>query len=242
MDKKFISSKTDNERNRNKWIEQQLKSLPAGERILDAGAGELKWREACTHLNYISQDFGKYEGRGDGKALQTGSWNTSEVDIISDIIDIPVEDGFFDAILCSEVLEHLPNPELAIKEFSRIIKPNGTLILTAPFCSLTHFAPYHFCTGFNIYWYEKHLENYGFKIIEAIRNGDYFSYIFQELKRLPWMKKQYIKEKATWGVLDKLNMYFLTRRLKKFSDIDNTSDEVLCFGYQIKAVKSNRTF
>ncbi len=47
------------------------------------------------------------------------------MDIICDIIDMPLEDGSVDAILCSEVLEHLKNPILAIKEFGRILKRRG---------------------------------------------------------------------------------------------------------------------
>ena len=90
-------------------------------------------------------------------ALQTKTWDNSKLDIVSDIIQIPLPDNSVDAIMCTEVLEHLPNPILAIKEFSRLIKPAGYLILTAPFASLVHFAPYHFASGFSRYFYEKHL-------------------------------------------------------------------------------------
>ena len=45
-------------------------------------------------------------------------------DIISDITNIPLKDQSIEHILCSEVFEHLPNPVLALKELSRIIKIN----------------------------------------------------------------------------------------------------------------------
>ena len=92
---------------------------------MDAGAGQMRWKEDCRHLRYTSQDFDQYDGKGDEKGLQNGSWNTGRVDIVSDIIDIPVENASYDAVLCTEVLEHLPSPELAIKEFGRIVREGG---------------------------------------------------------------------------------------------------------------------
>ena len=152
---------TNNEVTRLKWLAETLKRIPQGSRILDAGAGELAQKKYCAHLNYISQDFAKYDGKGNNTGLQTQDWDNSKIDIVSDITSIPQPDASFDAIMCVEVFEHLPDPIAAIKEFSRLLRKNGTLILTAPFCSLTHFAPYHFYSGFNKYYYE-------YKYIETI--------------------------------------------------------------------------
>jgi len=146
-----------NQYNREAWLEKTLKQIPAGSRILDAAAGELRYKRFCTHLNYVAQDFAQYDGKGDGRGLHKGSWDKSNLNIISDITVIPEHDASFDAIMCVEVFEHLPEPIKAIQEFTRLLKPGGLLILTAPFCSLTHLPPYHFYTGFNRYFYEKHL-------------------------------------------------------------------------------------
>jgi SAM-dependent methyltransferase len=124
---------------------------------LDAGAGELRNKPLCHHLTYVSQDLCLYEGQGDGTGLQTRRWDTDRIDIRCDITAIPEPDASFDAILCSEVFEHLPDPLKALDEFARLLKPGGKLILTAPFASLVHFAPYFFGTGFSKYWYEHHL-------------------------------------------------------------------------------------
>lgn len=141
-----------NDENRQVWLKKTLAGLPAGLRILDAGAGELRNRPLCEKLVYVSQDFCQYEGMGDSRGLQTGAWDNSGIDLVSDITAIPEPDAAFDAILCSEVLEHVPDPTKALDEFARLLKPGGTLILTAPFASLVHFAPYHYCTGFSRYW------------------------------------------------------------------------------------------
>ena len=134
---------TRNEIEREAWVRQRLESIPAGSRLLDAGAGEQRFRKFCGHLHYVSQDFGQYDGTGDHAGLQTASWNQANLDIVSDITAIPEPNGSFDAILCTEVLEHLPNPIAAVAEFSRLLRADGQLILTAPFCSLTHFSPFH---------------------------------------------------------------------------------------------------
>jgi len=55
-----------NENSRQAWLRKALAGLPAGTRILDAGAGELKNRKFCDHLAYVSQDFCEYKGRGGG--------------------------------------------------------------------------------------------------------------------------------------------------------------------------------
>lgn len=180
-----------NEDNRQRWLQSTLSSLPKGWRILDAGAGQLRNKRFCEHLQYVSQDFGQYDGKGDGTGLQTGGWDTSRIDIVSDITQIPQPDASFDAILCSEVLEHVPDPIPALKEFGRLIRPGGKVILTAPFASLVHFAPYHFSSGFSRFWYEYHLPRAGFAIEELTANGDWFALWRQETLRLGSMARRH---------------------------------------------------
>lgn len=225
-----------NEKTRVEWIKKTLKKIPKGSRILDAGAGEQQFKKFCSHLEYVSQDFAKYNGKGDNRGLQTKIWNNSNLDIVSDITSIPVPDHSFDAIMCTEVFEHISDPVLAIQEFSRIIKKGGYLLLTAPFCSLTHFSPFHYYSGFNKYFYNKHLSNFGFKIVEIKNNGNYFEYLAQEIRRLPSMQTKYTFEQKP-NILEliaiKIILYFLEKSSKK----DRKSNELLCFGYQVFARK-----
>jgi SAM-dependent methyltransferase len=225
-----------NESTREAWLELALQQIPAGSRILDAGAGQLRHRKLCGHLDYVSQDFAQYDGSGDGSGLQMGSWDQSKIDIVSDICDIPEPDGSYDAVMCIEVLEHLPQPLLALKEFARLLRPDGHLILTAPFCSLTHYAPYHFCTGFNRYFYETHLPAFGFAIVDFQENGNFFEFLAQEVRRIPFAAGRYAGSKPR--IWEYGAIYFVLAMLQRLSRRDSGSSELLNFGCHVRAVKS----
>lgn len=218
---------------RQDWLNKTLGGIPAGARILDAGAGELRNKVYCQHLKYLSQDFCQYQGKGDGSALQTGVWDTSRIDIVSDITSIPEPDASFDVILCSEVLEHIPNPDLALKEFNRLLRRRGVLVLTAPFCSLTHFAPYHYSTGFSRYWYEHHLSDAGFRIVSCGPNGNWFQYLSQELWRIPWMGRRY--SSFLLGVISAALFIPLVSILWLMERFDKGSSEMSVFGWHVVA-------
>ncbi len=226
---------TSNEANRVAWVQQALAGLPAGSRLLDAGAGEQPFRKFCAHLNYVSQDFAEYDPRSDPTGLQMSGWDYGRLDIVSDLARIPQPDGSFDAILCTEVLEHIPDPLAALGEFARLLRPGGELILTAPFCSLTHFAPYHYASGFNRYFYEYHLPRLKFEVREISANGSFFEYLGQELRRVPGVCDRYAQRKM--GLVGKfilgLNLILLTT----WSRRDQGSAELLAFGYHVRAVK-----
>lgn len=224
-----------NESGRQSWLVKTIADLKPGLRILDAGAGELRNRSLCHHLQYVSQDFCQYEGKGDGNAMQTGTWDTSGIDLVCDITAIPEADSSFDAILCSEVLEHVPDPLKALDEFTRLLKPGGVLILTAPFSSLVHFAPFHFCTGFSRYWYEHHLGHRGYTLLELEPNGDWYSLLHQELLRLPAMDK----ERGLWHwLLSVPGVLYTALYLKLRAPVRES--ELACFGWHCLARKDEK--
>jgi hypothetical protein len=115
------------------------------------------------------------------------------------------------------------------------LKKGGLLILTAPFCSLTHFAPYHFATGFNRYFYEHHLGRLGFEILELESNGNYFLYMAQEIPRLPSIKRKYLNKDANFA--EKIILGIAWKLCERWGKAKNNSSELLCFGYHILARK-----
>jgi SAM-dependent methyltransferase len=163
--------------NRDAWIRRQAEALPAGSRVLDVGAGSCPYRPLFAHCEYRSQDFAQLAG----EQLRDGGYG--RIDYVSDVTAIPVETGSFDAILCAEVLEHVPDPLAAIREFARILKPGGKLILTAPLGSGVHQEPYHFYGGYTEFWYQRFLPGAGFREVSVQSNDGSFMFFAQESMR-----------------------------------------------------------
>jgi SAM-dependent methyltransferase len=226
-----------NIRFRELWLESRLAEIPAGQSLLDVGAGECANKGYCAHLDYVSQDIAQYDGKGDGSGLQTGKWDFRQIDIVCDLYDTP-EDRQFDNVLCTEVLEHVVDPVRALEKLARLVKPGGQLIITAPFTSMTHFSPYHYCTGFSRFSYQTHLPRLNIEIEELSSNGGFFDMLDQELGRARKVRKQY----SGWP-MDPLSflLLFLARmnvRLLAALDgarADRRSADLQTFGWHVRA-------
>ena len=160
-----------NQYRRDRVVADWATARPAGCGVLDVGAGMGRYRDLFAHCDYKTQDF----------AAETGSLGRyTALDYVCDLTEIPVADATFDALLCTEVLEHVPDPDQAIREFARIIKPGGSLLLTAPLGARLHQEPYHFYGGYTPHWYRKFLPKYGFAIDILEANRGFFSLFGQE--------------------------------------------------------------
>jgi len=77
--------------------------------------------------------------------LEVSEWPT--VDVVGSVLDIPLPDDHFDVILSQAVLEHVPDPQLAVNEMARVLKPGGRLYIEAAYMQPGHLWPNHY---FNI--------------------------------------------------------------------------------------------
>jgi SAM-dependent methyltransferase len=67
-----------------------------------------------------------------GIAHTTSDLEARDVDVTADITALPFEDGSFDLILCSHVLEHVPDDRAAMREMQRVLAPGGVAIVQSP--------------------------------------------------------------------------------------------------------------
>ena len=118
----------------NRFVENVATSLPTGSSILDAGAGESIYKKFFSHCNYKAIDLAVGESR----------WNYANLDYVGFLHEMPIENEMFDAVLCTQVLEHLEWPRESVKEMHRVIKPGGKLYMTVPMAQNEHQVPYDF--------------------------------------------------------------------------------------------------
>jgi FkbM family methyltransferase len=175
-----------NRRTRDRWVQAKAKTVPAGSRVLDVGAGTCPYRSFFAHCDYKTQDFGKYEG-----IKKNGTTEYGRIDYVSDVSNIPVPDESFDVIVCTEVLEHVPEPIEALREVARILRADGRIFLTAPLGSGLHQLPYHYYGGYTPQWYRHFLPKFALQIKEIVPNGGFFKLLAQECARVKWTLPQH---------------------------------------------------
>ena len=217
---------------RNVWVAREAALIPAGALVLDAGAGQGQYRQLFAHTRYESQDFAQYQGSEDGLLRET--WDYTALNYLCDITAIPVEDGRFDVVICTEVMEHLPDPVVALKELVRVLKPGGSLIVTVPLGSGVHQEPYHYYGGFSPYFFSHHLALLDVEIEELKPIGGLLKHVSQEMGRVGRLLEEKGNVSAEFNYLLR---YWIPQQL---STMDSTYFvEQFTVGYMIRARKKN---
>ena len=152
------------------WSALKRSSAHLGGKILDVGCGTRQYRDllsASSHYIGVDENI------------------NTKPDVVSKAEEIPFCNECFDSLLCIEVLEHLPEPEAAVKEMRRVLKKSGYIFISAPQTWPLHYEPYDFWR-FTKFGLQRLMKKNDFEIINIERMGGICSLIGQRLIDVFW--------------------------------------------------------
>jgi len=124
-------------------IDLDLLKINGHECVLDAGSGSGRhiWQvckcnrgpSVAFDIDFSSLQSARFVlDQMDQKGESTGPWHL----VSGSVTNLPFGDAFFHKVVCSEVLEHVPDDHSAMRELTRVLKPGGILAVSVP----THLA------------------------------------------------------------------------------------------------------
>jgi ubiquinone/menaquinone biosynthesis C-methylase UbiE len=151
-------------------VERFASTLAPGVRVLDAGAGEGRYKHHFGRQHYCGLDL----------AVGDAAWDYSNLDVVGDLVALPFDDRTFQAAFNIVTIEHVNEPARMLCELSRVLTPGGSLFLVAPFQWEEHQQPhdYYRFTRFGL----QHLfEGAGFTEITIQPVGGFFRMMSRRL-------------------------------------------------------------
>ena len=139
-----------------------------GGAMLDFGCGAKPYRHLFEVDEYIGLDM---ENPGH-------SHRTEEVDVYYDGRNIPFPEHRFDAVLASEVMEHVFEPQLILAELHRVMKPGALALFTVPFAWNEHEMPHDYAR-YSQGGFEALLRSSGFEIVQSVKTNRFTRTWFQ---------------------------------------------------------------
>ena len=155
------------------FVKKTALTLSPGILLLDAGAGECSYKGFFSGVRYLAVDA----------AVGNPTWNYHNLDCISMLDRLAFQDESFGAVLCTQTLEHLEWPRESVQELFRILKPGGTLYLTAPMAHHEHQAPHDFFR-YTSYGLDSICRKAGFTTVQVTPFGGTFTRLAYEVSRL----------------------------------------------------------
>lgn len=161
-------------------------------------------------------------------------------EIVADIHKLPFKDEEFEIILCTEVLEHLVRPSVAIAEIHRVLKKKGMLLLTTRFVYPIHDAPGDYWR-FTIFGMRELFKNWD--IVELKPETQTFSALGALMQRVVFQTSLRFNKVAkiillflAW-IFDHLNFLLVQENgdIKKTTKVDN----IMSTGYYLVAKKKD---
>lgn len=131
--------------------------------VYDVGCGEKPFEK------FLQDKVAKHIGVD----IEDGFYNKSHIDIVGTAYEVPVDSNEADAVISTQVIEHLEKPVEALTEAHRLLKEGGVLFLSFPFLYPVHAAPYDFMR-YTDFYIQNTLKDIGFEIVENHHVGGFW--------------------------------------------------------------------
>lgn len=188
-------------------VQRFASTLPAGSRVLDAGAGEARHGACFARQRYVAVDLG----------VGDSGWDYRGLDAVADLAALPFAAASFDAALNIVTLEHLPEPAAALAEIARVLRPGAPLLIVAPHQWEVHQAPHDYYR-YTRYGLRYLLDQAGFHVEEIRAVGG----LYRLLARRLWAAA--LLPGAPWRWLALLAVAPAALLLPVFDPLDRESD------------------
>lgn len=160
-------------------------------------------------------------------------------DIVCDAVRLPLADASFDAVICAEVLEHVPEPEKILSEINRVLSPGGRVYITAPFLFPIHADPHDY-RRYTAFCWRHMLAGVGLHPEEIIAQGTFWCVLIDMLRM--WLYK-----KVPFKVL-RYGLYAIIRPFQKIALYQDKKSAIqedsfygsFTTGYGVVAVKPDK--
>lgn len=190
-------------------------------RLLDVGCGRKPYRILFDGV--VDEYFGIDLSRG----------GNSAADACGSALQLPLLTESLETVLCTQVLEHLPDPKQAVQEMYRVLKKGGHLILTAPMVWELHAEPFDYFR-FTRYGLETLARCSGFEVVYIKATSGVWAVIGQRLSSIIY--KLFGKPRCLFGLALKLSLCFLVQGA--FLLLDKIAyNERESLGYILVAIK-----
>jgi len=142
--------------------------------LVDVGCGQKPYREIFTP--YVTTYVG----------LDIDTENAKSVDVCANSLQLPVKSGAVDTVLSNQTIEHVTRPEALVAEVSRVLRPGGVFILTAPQLWCLHEKPHDYYR-FTRYALDLLCREHGLEVLTLQERGGAFTAIGQMLSLMIYL-------------------------------------------------------
>jgi SAM-dependent methyltransferase len=208
---------------------RHVATLPEDATVLDLGGNRFGKRGLF--------DIGKYNL----KVVYANLSIAKQPDLQAEAAWLPLRSESFHAVICSEMLEHVPDPPAVVREAHRVLRSGGILLVCVPFLTRIHGDPYDFGRYTDYYWSET-LQAAGFTDIAIERQGSFRSVLVDMVRDLAYFNENRSVPRNEW--LRRLISRFLGKAKQKAVEWDRAPGsskiavpEGYTTGFGIRAIK-----